>query len=125
MSKSETQGARPITRYQRTAASSTMLVIPEDAKVTGKVCSAGNLRIDGNVEGEIEIQGDLILGAKAEVKGTVIAGNISIGGRINANLIIKELMEITSSGKLYGDVLTSYIRIEEGGVFVGKCRHSA
>ncbi len=50
----------------------------------GKLDFVGTVRIDGRFEGEISTDGDLILGRKASITGTVKVGRLTSCGRIEA-----------------------------------------
>ncbi|MDR1605237.1 MAG: polymer-forming cytoskeletal protein [Gracilibacteraceae bacterium] len=100
-----------------------LLIIPADAQLTGSIVSAGSVRIEGRLEGEIKIQGDLTLGVSAEIAGSVAARNASIGGRVDGDVTVSNLLEITATGTLRGDILTKDLAIERGGSFVGANRH--
>ncbi|MDR1961986.1 MAG: polymer-forming cytoskeletal protein [Gracilibacteraceae bacterium] len=100
-----------------------LFILPVDALVVGKITSEGNARIEGRLEGEIEVQGDLTLGASAEVRGDVKSRNASIGGSVFGSVMVENLLEITTTGKLHGDIVTKDLRIEAGADFIGNSEH--
>jgi len=51
--------------------------------LTGTIKSETDIRIDGNVEGEVVTTGKLILGKQANVKGKVLCGHADIEGYFN------------------------------------------
>jgi cytoskeletal protein CcmA (bactofilin family) len=89
-------------------------------EVNGSISSQGSVRIDGKVEGKVNIKGDLIIGKQGLVKGEVKAANLQLAGRIEGNAIISGRFDLTSSGMMAGDVQCSIFTIEEGGQLNGK-----
>ncbi|NLB89344.1 MAG: polymer-forming cytoskeletal protein, partial [Syntrophomonadaceae bacterium] len=76
--------------------------IAQGVEVVGELNSKGSIRIDGYLEGKINVQGDIILGEKGHVKGEVKAENMIVAGKIEGNVNTKGRLEITSTGLLLG-----------------------
>ena len=85
----------------------------------GDIKSKGTLRIDGAVEGNVEADW-LILGEKANLKGSVTARGIIVGGRIEGALAAKEILEIKAKGQVVGDITTPKLMVSEGGMLEGR-----
>ncbi len=85
----------------------------------GEIDSKGTLRIDGNVDGNIKADW-VILGEKANLRGNITAGGIIVGGKVEGNLMAKEIIEIKSKGQVFGDISTSKLTIAEGGRLDGR-----
>jgi len=85
----------------------------------GDIETKGTLRIDGLMEGNVKADW-IILGEKASVKGDLSARGIIIGGRVEGNLLAKEIVEIKSKGQVSGDIHSSKLTIVEGGLFDGR-----
>ncbi len=85
----------------------------------GDVHMKGTLRIDGRVDGQVNAD-CVILSDSAVIKGNVTAKKIVVGGRIEGNLNVKELVEIKSKGKVLGDIFTHKLAVMEGGEFNGQ-----
>lgn len=80
-----------------------------------------NLRISGSFEGELETKGTLIIGENANVKaGTIRGENINIQGKVKGDIICNHL-ELSSTGRLVGNIETSNLVINEGAILKGKC----
>jgi len=95
-------------------------VIGSNTNFVGTLKSDGNVRIDGAVEGEIEILGNLIIGATGRVIATVRAQNIHTSGAVKGTIIATEQLEISPTGKVWGDITTAALHIEPGGLFRGQ-----
>lgn len=94
-------------------------IIGRNTQFKGTISGEGNIRIDGNLEGEISSGGNVIVGEMGEVIANVKARNILISGVVRGNVEVTEKLEILNSGKLYGDVSAAILSVSEGAVFKG------
>lgn len=81
----------------------------------------GALRIDGKAEGKIESTGDVVVGEGGVAEATVQARNVKVAGTVKGSIKTTGILEITSTGKLFGDVEVAKIHIGDGAVFQGNC----
>lgn len=94
-------------------------IIGRNTSFKGTVSGDGNIRIDGKLEGEITVSGVVVIGEQGEVTANIKATDVLISGSIKGNIDVREKLEITGTGKLYGDVKASVLSISEGAVFRG------
>jgi cytoskeletal protein CcmA (bactofilin family) len=81
-------------------------------QVVGDLKSAGNIRIEGRVNGEIHAQAvDVSPGAL--IDGSINALAIQIGGSVKGRVEAKQV-KIQNSGEMLGDVLYEALEIESG-----------
>jgi cytoskeletal protein CcmA (bactofilin family) len=85
----------------------------------GDIKSKGTLRIDGAVDGNIESDW-VVLGEKAALKGNVTARGVILGGRIEGNVAVREILEIRSKGQVVGDISAPKLVVSEGGILEGR-----
>jgi cytoskeletal protein CcmA (bactofilin family) len=95
-------------------------VIGTNTSIVGTLKSDGNIRIDGTVEGDIEILGNLIIGETGRVIATVKAQNVHVSGAVKGEITAVEQLEISPTGKVWGDITTAALHIEPGGLFRGQ-----
>ncbi len=88
---------------------------------SGTMRFTSSLKIDGRFEGEIESSGYLHVEEGAQVRANIRVGSVVIGGVVHGNIIATEKLEMLSTGKVYGNVTTSRLKIADGVVFEGKC----
>lgn len=94
-------------------------LLSQGVQITGNVNSVGSMRIDGQVEGKLDIKGDLVIGEQGRVKGEVRAKNLKLAGRIEGNAIAAERFDLTSTGIMMGDIQCTILTIDEGGTLEG------
>lgn len=96
-------------------------VIGADLTVNGDVQSAGNLQVDGTVEGDVKGR-YLTVGREGQIEGAISAETAHISGttsgQVNANFV-----KLGKSAKVSGDITYKILSIEEGASFEGHCRH--
>ncbi len=83
-------------------------------------CKEGS-RIDGKLKGKIECDGSLVIGSTGEVEGEIEADSVFIAGEFKGNVIAKNHLEITEKGKVYGDITTANLVVDQGVIFEGRC----
>jgi len=104
--------------------------IGQGTEIKGDIKAKGSIRIDGHVDGEIDHEGDLVIGEEGVVEATIktrsvtiageARGNIEASGRVNIEASGR--VEIVSTGRLYGDITVNALIIHEGAVFDGNCQ---
>ena len=95
-------------------------VLNSDVEIKGNVKFAGELTLEGKLEGEISSDGTLIIGETGLVNGNVNAGTVAVRGKINGNITARDKIEIKSKAEVFGDIRSAKLAIEEGVTFVGK-----
>lgn len=99
-----------------------LTIIGGDTIITGKVQGGGPLRIDGRVQGEIDIHGDVIIGEGAVVEASVKGKNIQVAGKIVGNITANGCLEIITTGVVQGDVDVHTFKVDDGAGFYGSCK---
>lgn len=99
---------------------------PEDYTFLGKdvvfkgiLTLEGNVRVDGQLEGELRSTGTLTVGETAVIRGNITAGTLITSGKIKGNIIASEKVNILNPGIVVGDIRTPAISIEAGAHFHG------
>jgi len=93
-------------------------VVGNDMVFKGDIQGDGIVRIDGKVEGNITSKQGIILGEKAEVKGSLESDNIIIFGYIKGTIRTKELI-LRSTGSVNGDIVSDFLQVEKGSKYDG------
>ena len=93
----------------------------EGTSFKGTLTFEGTVRIDGRLEGEIFTKDTLVIGEGAQVSAAIHAGVVVISGTVHGNITAERKTDIQASGRLYGNISTPSLVIEEGVVFEGAC----
>jgi cytoskeletal protein CcmA (bactofilin family) len=97
-------------------------IISADLIVRGALFSAGDVQIDGRVDGDIRA-GGLIIGEKAVIVGDVYAEECLVRGRIEGGISARKVA-LSSTCHVEGNILHEALSVEIGAYFEGNCRHS-
>jgi cytoskeletal protein CcmA (bactofilin family) len=97
------------------------VLAPDDA-LSGKLVLKGPGQVLGNFTGEIECDGDLLVGPEAHVEANIRGARITISGLVRGNLVASNRLKITSTGRLEGDATVGALVVQEGGVHYGVIR---
>jgi cytoskeletal protein CcmA (bactofilin family) len=95
-------------------------IVGAGARLEGNVVSAGNLRIDGQVKGQINAEGDVSLSPQSQVEADIRAQNVSVAGRFKGNIQVKGKAHLARGGRIDGNITSKTLVVEEGGVFHGQ-----
>ena len=107
--------AESITQFERITS-----VLGTGVNYIGKIKGRGGVRIEGTFEGEIALNGMLVIGTTGRVTCEhVIANTVIVAGAVKGD-ISAEKVEIRSTGRVYGDVNTTAFSTEEGAFLRGQ-----
>jgi len=93
-------------------------LISEGCVITGNVNAPTVVRIDGQINGDVQVAEGLILGEQGLITGNVATKEMVVYGTIQGNLVV-ETLEIKSTGKITGDIATVTLLVETGGIYNG------
>jgi cytoskeletal protein CcmA (bactofilin family) len=88
----------------------------------GKFSFTGAVRVDGKISGEIFSSGTLIVGESAVINSRIHVADIIISGEVHGDIFAERKIEITVPGKLFGNIKTPKLVLEEGVIFEGNCK---
>jgi cytoskeletal protein CcmA (bactofilin family) len=95
-------------------------VLGEGTVWSGKMSGTGGIRIEGAFDGEIAIRGLVLIGPSGRVTSDHIRAEIVvIAGSLKGDITAHKV-EITGSGRVWGDVVASSFSTEEGAFLRGK-----
>jgi cytoskeletal protein CcmA (bactofilin family) len=100
-------------------------ILSEGVKFKGILTTNGNVRIDGEFDGEIVVDGNLTLGEKSKGKGTIKATNITSGGIVTGSIETTEKLVLEATTKIEGDISAKILIITEGASFKGTSNMNA
>ncbi len=94
----------------------------KDTAFEGKLCFNGSLRIDGHFKGEIEAEGNLIVGEEGMVEADMHLSYIVIRGEVHGNIVADQRVDIRAPGKVFGNIQSPAVVIDEGVIFEGQTK---
>ncbi len=98
----------------------TDVVVPATASLQGGILRTdGPVYIYGTFEGHVETASSLFVGPVAQVVADVDAESVAVAGAIRGNVTASGQVEILEGGRVYGDIVASALRIDDGAVFSG------
>ena len=97
-------------------------VIGRTSVVRGNVRGNGSLEIQGRVEGEVSVTGDLVLGESAGVRGNLSGATITVAGQVQGDVRATDSVIIEAGAKVIGDLLAPRIGVAAGALVKGMVR---
>ncbi len=85
----------------------------------GIITGAGGVRIEGSFDGTLTLKGPLVIAEGAKVTAEIQASAVSVGGSVKGNITAGKV-EILSTGRVWGDLVTSAFATEEGSFLRGQ-----
>lgn len=87
----------------------------------GKAKFDGSVRIDGQFDGQIFSQDTLMIGEQGIVKGEITCENLICSGKIEANVVASQKIQLLKPAVLVGSIRTPSFSVEEGVLYQGTC----
>jgi cytoskeletal protein CcmA (bactofilin family) len=91
---------------------------PRDT-LNGRLEIHGDLKIAGNVEGELKASGDVSVGEGAAIQASIEGANVNVRGQVTGNVTAKKRLTLGGSGRLNGDVKVARLTVEDGATLNG------
>ena len=91
------------------------------AFVTGDLKLEGFTRVDGDIYGNLETTGKLIIGENARIRGSLTAKSVIVIGIVEGDILAPEGVHLFSSAVVLGDVISRRIKADEKVVIEGYC----
>ena len=79
----------------------------------------GPLYIEGQVNGNILSEAEVVIGPNGYVQGEVRASHMVVNGRVEGRIVCEDI-DIMSSGVAKGELYCENMAIESGGRFIGQ-----
>lgn len=96
-------------------------IIGSGSAFAGNLRVTGSMMIDGDVDGDIELSGNLIVGEKARIRGNITARSATISGIVLGDIVAPESIKLMPTSTIVGDIATHRLMLSEGVVFHGHC----
>ncbi|HPO12546.1 MAG TPA: polymer-forming cytoskeletal protein [Candidatus Hydrogenedentes bacterium] len=80
------------------------MVIPEGVSIKGSLTGGPDTEISGHIDGDVTVEGRLLLGATARISGKIHAGSCRVDGQVEGPVECIEEVEVGKSGRLNAGV---------------------
>jgi cytoskeletal protein CcmA (bactofilin family) len=99
-----------------------MFLIPEQVSVQGSIESPLPGRVDGNVRGDVNTTGILIIGKTGNIRGNIHATDLIAYGRVFGDIFVSNKAVISNKAYIKGDITALILEVEEEAVIEGAIR---
>lgn len=94
-------------------------VIGRGTVVHARISGEGDLDVQGRVEGEVSIDGEVIVAADGLVGANITARRIVVRGAIRGDLVAEEGVHLEDGARVVGDVRAPRVSISPGALLRG------
>jgi cytoskeletal protein CcmA (bactofilin family) len=114
-----TSDTQPLTELPATTDRVTSVIGP-GVVWKGQLSGKGGVRIEGSLDGDITLQGLLVVGETGRITCDQLRANVVIVAGAVRGDIVAEKLEIRSTGRVWGNVVTAAFSTEEGAFLRGQ-----
>lgn len=94
-------------------------MVGKDSKFVGSLGGQGHCLVQGEVEGDCEIGGTLVIGETGHWAGNITAACVLIAGSVDGDVMATDKMEIVSTARIKGKITSAVLAIAEGAIHEG------
>ena len=95
-------------------------IVGSHTRIRGTLKGSGPLVIRGIIEGEIELEGSMIVSPGGRVAAEAEVQSLELSGRASGSMIASERVHISSTGMFEGRMASPVIETHPGSVLHGK-----
>lgn len=95
-------------------------VIAQGTRVRGRVTGDGDLVIQGTLDGDVVLRGQLRIEPGAVVVSNVEAEDVLVAGSLDGNVESSGTIRVASGASLRGDIRAGSLAFEDGARFSGR-----
>ena len=95
--------------------------IVEGTVIVGNIVSHADFRLDGNLTGNFQSNGKIVIGITGSVKGDIICKNADIEGKFSGKIQVQEVLNVKSKSTIQGEVICGKLAVEPGANFSASC----
>lgn len=88
--------------------------------VRGRISGSGALRVEGTVEGDVAIDGDLVVASGGSVSAEVRAGSVLVEGTVAGDIAAAGPVHVRAGASVSGNIAGTSVAIDEGSSIDGR-----
>lgn len=108
---------------QNTTANKGLGFLGEDLYVEGTIHSQKKIVVSGTVDGSVFCDQEIVVSETGQVKGKIEGNIVLVAGKINADLLVHERLEVNVTANIQGEVQvpSGKLLIQEGAKLDAQC----
>jgi len=95
--------------------------IVEGTVIKGDIISHADFRLDGELIGNFQSKGKIVIGPAGSVTGDIVCKNADIEGKFNGKINVAEILNVKSKASIHGEVSVGKLSVEPGADFSASC----
>lgn len=95
--------------------------IVEGTAIKGDIISQADFRLDGELIGNFQSSGKIVIGPAGSVTGDIICRNADIEGKFEGKIQVTEILNVKSKSSIHGEVICGKLAVEPGADFSASC----
>jgi len=95
--------------------------IVEGTIIKGNILSHADFRLDGDLVGNFQSNGKLVIGPAGSIKGDIVCKNADIEGKFDGKIQVAEILNVKSKASIHGEVVCGKLSVEPGAEFSASC----
>ncbi|KIA86986.1 polymer-forming cytoskeletal protein [Flavobacterium sp. AED] len=95
--------------------------IVEGTTIKGDIISQADFRLDGELIGNFQSSGKIVIGPAGSVTGDIVCKNADIEGKFNGKIHVTEILNVKSKASIHGEVSVGKLSVEPGADFSASC----
>ncbi len=99
-------------------------LVANGTEITGDISTSGDLRIDGQITGNVSCTAKLVIGEGGDITGNINCYSGEISGTVRGQIIAKEMLQLNQSASIQGDIEATRFVVEDGASINGRCTTS-
>jgi cytoskeletal protein CcmA (bactofilin family) len=95
--------------------------IVEGTTIKGDIISQADFRLDGELIGNFQTKGKIVIGPAGSVTGDIICKNADIEGKFKGKIQVLEVLNVKNKASIHGEVICGKLSVEPGADFSASC----
>lgn len=95
--------------------------IVEGTIIKGNILSHADFRLDGDLVGNFQSDGKIVIGPAGSVKGDIACKNADIEGKFEGKIQVIEILNVKAKASIHGEVVCGKLSVEPGAEFSATC----
>ena len=95
--------------------------IVEGTTIKGDIISQADFRLDGELIGNFQTKGKIVIGPAGSLTGDIICKNADIEGKFKGKIQVLEVLNVKNKASIHGEVICGKLSVEPGADFSASC----